>query len=790
MTVLLVQDAENSLVDPARIQDAIVKGKDSFDEAKRTSLHAQVADSDLSLRTRARQQSLVAAFGRQALMNTELESLFRQALFIVQEGLELSSCRILELSQERRHATVKAVAGWEKQWEGRRVAFDKVWSLPGTCTPDLTIPAGETGHENEMLSAEMLKSIGITAGIEVLIAGLAGPFGVLGAYAQNVQEFSQEDVDFLQSVANMLEAAVERKHSEEKLAYLAQFDSLTGLPNRSLFHDRLAQTLKQAERNKWLVGVLFVDLDKFKSINDTLGHRLGDDLLKMVASRLQQCVRNVDTVSRLGGDEFVIVLADLASPDGAGHVAKKILKTFTKGFELGGTESHMTASIGIALYPLDAKEADTLLENADKAMYRAKEQGRSRYQYYLPKMHARSALRLQLERELRKALDRNEFRLHYQPKADLNTGQICGLEALLRWQPPGLGLVQPDEFIPVLEETGLIVPVGHWVIHEVCRQLRQWQDLGLQPCPVAINLSARQFQQATLDAVIGNIIEASRIPPALLELELTESMLMQDAESAARILGNLKKRGVRLAVDDFGTGYSSLAYLKRFPLNVLKIDKTFVRDCTTDPDDAMIAVTIINLAHNLKLKVVAEGVETDRQLNFLRKHGCDQVQGFYFARPMEAEQTTSALRNNLRLSRPAPEVSTPTPVLLLVDDNRNDLLLFREALSEDGYRILTAGDARSALDILAGEPVDVIVSDQRMYPMSGVPFLAAARKLYPYCLRVLLTGSEVTEALPEAVNDAAIHKYLSKHWSHERLRAELRDVCRLFMDRREKPDAP
>jgi len=571
----------------------------------------------------------------------------------------------------------------------------------------------------------------------------------------------------------------ERHRSEEKLAYMSQFDGLTGLPNRSLLRDRLAQSMTQATRNGWQMAVIIVDLDHFKTVNDTLGHATGDALLQQMATRLQNCVRAGDTVARLSADEFAIILSNLSRPDDAALVAQKIMETCGQPFEAQGKQTYLTASLGVALYPGDGTDPNTLLGNADIATHRAKEQGRNNCQFYLPQMNARTLQRMQTEAALRGALERGEFLLHYQPKADLYTGALCGFEALLRWQNPEHGLVPPGEFIAVLEDTGLIVPVGEWVLRTVCRQISAWQKLGLKALPVAVNLSARQFQQENLEAEIRNILSETGIHPRLLELELTESLLMTDAEAAAQTLRNLKSIGVRLAVDDFGTGYSSLAYLKRFPLDCLKIDRAFIRDCIANPDDAMIATAVINLAHSLKLKVVAEGVETEPQLNFLRSRGCDQIQGYYFARPLDISLATKALTEGSRLQGASYDPDAHQITLLLVDDNPDDLELGELNLAPDGYRILTARNPQLALDVLANNRIDAVISDQNMPGMSGADFLAAVRKLYPDVLRILMSASDDPDMLPKAVNEAGIHKFLSKHWDGERLREALREARRL-----------
>jgi len=422
-----------------------------------------------------------------------------------------------------------------------------------------------------------------------------------------------------------------RLRLEARMQKFTTRDGLTGLPTRTLVYDRLSQALAESSRSGNAVAVLFVDLDRFKAVNETYGHDRGDRVLKEAARRLERCVRNTDTVSRFSSDEFVMVLTGLARADDAGIFARKVLGELHRVFDLGGQAVYCTASIGIAVHPGDGTTPATLIRNADIAMYRAKERGRNNFQYFLPEMHEKAVRRLHLETALRGALQRGEFQVRYQPRVLVATGAITGFEALLRWQHPEFGLLAPSEFIPVLEDTGLIVEVGEWVLETVCKQLADWRDRGCDPRPVAVNLSARQFRMAGLDRAIAAIIAEAGIDAGLLELELTESLLMQDPEETVKALGNLERFGVRLAVDDFGTGYSSLMYLKRFPIDALKIDRAFVSDATNNAEDAAIVRAIIDLGHNLGLKVVAEGVETTAQHEFLRTCGCDEMQGFLFS---------------------------------------------------------------------------------------------------------------------------------------------------------------
>jgi diguanylate cyclase (GGDEF)-like protein/PAS domain S-box-containing protein len=427
----------------------------------------------------------------------------------------------------------------------------------------------------------------------------------------------------------------ESKAAKQRLLLLAHYDSLTGLPNRVLFYDRLTQLLAQSQRNDWSGALLFIDVDRFKLVNDTLGHHAGDELLRQVALRLQDSLRPGDTVGRLGGDEFALILANIAQPQDSELVAEKLMYAFRKPFEVEGQELFVTLSVGITVFPGDGLDADMLIRHADAAMYRAKEEGRNAYQFFSGEALVEASKRLSLENCLRRALDRDEFRLHFQPRVDLQSGDIVGMEALLRWQKSDGELVAPGAFVPILEETGLILPVGDWVLRQACHQLNEWQSAGLSCVPVAVNLSPRQLRNRAFPERVGQLIAQYRIDPSLLELEITETSLMRDPDEAVRLLSEIRRPGVRIAIDDFGTGYSSLAYLKRFPLDYLKIDRSFVRDLTSSPGDASIVRTIITMAHELGLRVVAEGVETQAQLDFLASHGCEEAQGFLFSRPVE-----------------------------------------------------------------------------------------------------------------------------------------------------------
>jgi len=451
-------------------------------------------------------------------------------------------------------------------------------------------------------------------------------------------------------ITGVLQDISERKRFEQKLSEMASFDTLTGLPNRNLLNDRLGQALAHAGRSGSMMAVGFLDLDRFKVINDTLGHDAGDELLKEIARRLSGCLRSSDTVARQGGDEFVVVITDMARPEDATPVAQKLLDALSPPVTLKGREIVPGASIGFALYPQDGDDLQSLLMSADKAMYAAKQAGRGQYRFYDPEMNRAAADWLEVGAELHHALERDEFELHYQPKVDLKSGAITGVEALLRWRSPDLGMVSPAKFIPILEETGLILDVGEWVIARACRQARLWQEQGLPPMRIAVNLSPRQFQQRNLAERIRVLIDQPDFLPEYLELEITESMVMQNVERAIATLEELRRIGVFIAIDDFGTGYSSLAVLKRFPVDCLKVDRSFVRDVPNDPDDVAITRSVVALAHSMGLSVVAEGVETEAQRSFLVECGCDEMQGYLFSKPLPPAELAALFREKTALA--------------------------------------------------------------------------------------------------------------------------------------------
>jgi diguanylate cyclase (GGDEF)-like protein len=436
--------------------------------------------------------------------------------------------------------------------------------------------------------------------------------------------------------------------SSVEMSHQAQHDFLTDLPNRMLFNDRLEQAISLANRQSKQLAVMFVDVDHFKKINDSLGHGVGDKLLQSVAARLVSCVRRTDTVCRLGGDEFVVLLSQVEHEQDAAFSARKILRAVAAPHMVDNKSLDVTISIGVSTYPSDARDAESLMNNADTAMYEAKQDGRNSYQFFRSEMHAHVADRLALEADLRYALGKNEFVLHYQPKFNLRTGQITGMEALIRWLHPQRGLVPPLQFVPIAEECGLILPIGRWVLLEACRQARVWADSGIGIVPMAVNVSAAEFAAKDFVSGVRAALIATGVEAGNLELELTESVLMQDAEATVGVLSALRAMGVQLAIDDFGTGYSSFSYLRRFPVNVLKIHQSFVHEITEQPENATIVAAMINIGKSLGQRVIAEGVETHAQVKFLQEHRCDEGQGYYFSHPVAADHIGNLFRDPIQ----------------------------------------------------------------------------------------------------------------------------------------------
>jgi diguanylate cyclase (GGDEF)-like protein/PAS domain S-box-containing protein len=583
-----------------------------------------------------RYQQRIAAFGQSALTCRDPQELAEVAAQQVLLAFGGDTVAYVERGPHPGQLAARALVG--EAAAGERTAVSSADPHTAASADDPISRVIETGTrfsaDGRFMPFEWARK---AAAAIVPVPGDSGERGALCAVSC-IRTFGDEELNFLDAVAAVLSAGLKRLASEQRLAFLAQFDSLTGLPNRALLADRFAQMIEQTRRRGLILGVLFVDLDDFKAVNDTLGHAAGDELLKEVAGRLGEAVRPGDTVARISGDEFALVLADLARQEDAALVAQKIVERLAAPFQVSGHEVLVTASVGIASYPADGHDAETLLGAADAAMYRAKQSGRNAFQFFTAEINQRTRARALLGAELRRALEREEFTLAYQPKYDLATLQPCGGEALLRWNHPERGLVPPSQFVHALEESGLIVRVGEWLLRQACADVKACMAAGVRPVPVAVNLSARQFRSHDLGARIRGVIAAEGLAPGLIELEITESHLMHDPVQATNVMRALRDEGIRITIDDFGTGYSSLAYLTRFPVAALKIDRSFVAGIGRETSDPAIVRTIIEMARTLGFTVIAEGVESQSQVAFLRRFGCHQAQGYFFARPMPIEQ--------------------------------------------------------------------------------------------------------------------------------------------------------
>ncbi|MFZ6844723.1 EAL domain-containing protein [Undibacterium sp. RuTC16W] len=586
---------------------------------------------------------------------------------------------------------------------------------------------------------------------------------VLSAYSYN-EKFKLEEAKKIQ------------EELEKEFLFQKTHDDLTGLPNRSLLKDRTKQAIYSADRRATTVAILHLGLDHFKQINDGVGYNTGDEILKNIAERLHQSVHEADTVSYYGGDEFVLILKDFEKTENIINVCERISGVIAEPYLANNIELHLSCSIGIALYPQDSSSDDELFTFADLALNRAKQLGRSNFQFYSAKMNDITKDRVEISNDLHKAIVAEELSVHYQPKADLQTGKVIGLEALLRWAHPHRGMVSPAYFIPIAEESGLIEKLGNWVIKQVCRDIVAWkQDEIIVPC-IAINVSPRQLQNPFFTTKLLNILREMQIGHDMISLEVTESVLMDHRTPVGNMLKGFKEHGITLALDDFGTGYSALSYLKHFPFDYVKIDQSFIRDITENSGDASISKAVIAMAHSLGIKVIAEGVETEAQCAFLSLNMCDQIQGYFLSRPMPADKTKEFLQNDICLENHLLRMEKPQRSLLLVDDEPNILASVKRLLRRDGYQIFTANSGQDGLRLLSENKVDVIVSDQRMPEMTGVEFLRNAKKLYPDTIRIVLSGYTELQSITDAINEGAIYKFLTKPWEDEQLKEQIAEA--------------
>src|SRR5450830_804189 len=562
------------------------------------------------------------------------------------------------------------------------------------------------------------------------------------------------------------------KAAENRIQWLSHFDALTGLANRTLLRDRTEQAISMMQRAGEHLTMMLVSVDHFKSLNDTLGHQVGDELLKEVATRLSGSVREQDTVARLNGNEFILLLPGTPA-NGAAHLAKELIWKLAQPWQLGAQKITMAVSIGIAVYPENGIDFDTLLKATDIAMRRAQANGRNGFEFYTDAMYQQVWAHDHLTNALRMAIELDQLELVYQPQVDLQTGQISGLEALLRWQLPEFGPVSPLQFIPLAEESGLIIAIGEWVLRRACRDIRRWLDRGLAVPHVAVNASPLQFRDNNLAAQVASALTESQIDPALLYIEVTESALMDDVPQSEAMLKALKDLGIKLSLDDFGTGYSSLSYLKRFPFDQVKIDQSFVRDITTSPTDIMLVKVIVSMAHGFGMKVIAEGVETEAQCEIMRTSICDEIQGYFFSKPISAQAIEELFSEGRQLPAHLLRLQKPQRTLLLVDDEPNILASLKRLFRRDGHVILTANSGAQGLELLSKHKVDLIISDQRMPGMTGVEFLRTAKALYPDTIRIVLSGYTELQSVTDAINEGAVYRFLTKPWEDEPLREQI-----------------
>ncbi len=559
---------------------------------------------------------------------------------------------------------------------------------------------------------------------------------------------------------------------QQQLSDLVNYDSLTGLPNRGLLEDRLKQAFSFGQRNKGVLAVVFLDLDGFKPINDTLGHELGDRLLKQVVERLQSFIRPSDTIARLGGDEFVLVLPNLSHIGDAAAVTERMLQSIAEPFELDSHELHISASAGIATTELYDEDPLQLIRQADMAMFEAKRRGRNQYQWFDQSLDTRTVKSLKIRNALRSGIEQKQFEVHYQPQFDLHNNDVVGVESLVRWNHPTMGMISPAEFIQIAENTGEIVRLGRWILRRACKDFVQLKQQMPNKATVSVNISAIQLLRHEFVDEVAQALRESGLDARHLVLEMTESVLVEYPQLISEKLAKLNQLGVKLALDDFGTGYSSLSYLKDLPVSWVKIDRSFITELTHDSRDTAITEGIISMAHHLQLEVMAEGVETTAQRDYLRRSGCDAMQGFLMAKPMPKPQLDKFL------SQYQASISTDEPsseaTVMIVDDEENVNKSLRRLLMRDGYHILTANSANEAFDLLAQHNVDVVISDHRMPQMQGVEFLTHVRSMYPNTQRIVLTAYQDEEALARALNEGEVFRFLTKPWDDETIRQSVR----------------
>lgn len=577
------------------------------------------------------------------------------------------------------------------------------------------------------------------------------------------------------SMMGTLQDLSQGKLAQQRIDYLANYDVLTDLPNRNQLQHRLNQILIEAASYQGRVTVLWIDLDRFKFINASFGHAIGNILLKEVAIRLRGAIQRSEAIARIRSDEFLLLLPGTVDAQDALHSVRAVMSLFAEPFLVDSLSLCVTASIGLCIYPDHGESAEVLIQNAGVALNEAKEHGPNCFKLYTHEMGLRIEEYTKMEGALQVALDQHQFEIFYQPKVHLRSGKYCGVEALIRWNHPERGLIGPDIFIPLAEKMGLIGRIGAWVLRTACVQAKRWHDMGFDDLSVAVNLSGHQFSHQNVANLVASTLADTGLPPQYLELELTESTLMSDTDNILAALAEIKEIGVTLTLDDFGTGYSSLAYLKRFPIDVIKIDRSFVRNITTDINDASLTKTIILMAKSLNMKTVAEGVETDGQLGFLSSIKCDFVQGFHFSKPVNAAALAELLRKQIGCGV-IPRESVPERTILLVDDEPYALSALKRALRNEGYQILHTTSALEAFELLAMHRVQVIISDQRMPVMSGTTFLTKVKEMHPETIRIILSGYTELQSVLDAINCGAVYRFITKPWDDVSLRSQIKEA--------------
>src|SRR5690554_2634390 len=601
--------------------------------------------------------------------------------------------------------------------------------------------------------------------------------GVMVLYAREKNSFDEEELKLLDELAGDISLALQSIENKKRANFLFYYDALTTLPNTTLFLDRLEQIISAARRERDGAFVIALNLNQFKLLNDSFGWHIGDQILKTVAHRLSHEVSCVCTVARISADNFALVAKE-QDCDNINAFCEDILECISAPIKIENKIHEISARIGVAIFPRDAEDSETLFKNADIALKQTAIT-KTPYLFYSAELNARIAERIELERQLKVALSDDQFVLHYQPKVDLGTGKIVGAEALIRWNHPELGLVGPIKFIPFAEENGLIVPIGEWVIHTVCAQQAAWLAQGVPVVPVSLNLSAQQFSEGNIFATVDNALKQHRLDPHWLELELTETMVMQNPDKVEDTLQEFRSLGLHLSLDDFGTGYSSLAYLKRFPFNTVKIDRTFVTDIISNPDDSAIASAIIGMAHSLRMHVIAEGVETEEQLKFLRAQHCNQIQGYFFCRPIPANSFREILLKGKSLELEVPPGSQQQTLLIVEKETvRAEKLI--HALQGQGYRILTAQDGKQALALLATHSVQVILCTQTLSSIADIEFFTFAARLYPDTMRIVLSSYAELESVLEFINRGEIYRFITEPWDDDMLRQNINEAFRRY----------